>query len=176
MQMADGYPIEAEHGGQDRAGTKSSSSSGPTRRRVFLPHAGEAREAPARRRDLPPAGSRGDVAQAGGGEQQALAAGKSRKEAIHAAYDRSTEATSRRNSSRRRSEQGGLHTTEDLASWKVHDRRAACTTTYKGIEVYKLTHWTQGPVLLQALNILENVDLKSMGYNSAATSTRSTRR
>src|SRR6185312_7936197 len=27
--------------------------------------------------------------------------------------------------------------------------------------------WTQGPSLLQALNILENFDLKEMGYNSA---------
>jgi gamma-glutamyltranspeptidase/glutathione hydrolase len=40
-------------------------------------------------------------------------------------------------------------------------------TTYKGIEVYKLDRWTQGPVLLQALNILENADLRAMGYNSA---------
>ena len=40
-------------------------------------------------------------------------------------------------------------------------------TTYKGIDVYKLTHWVQGPAMLQTLNILENVDLKSMGYNSA---------
>ena len=39
--------------------------------------------------------------------------------------------------------------------------------SYKGIEVYKLTTWVQGPVMLQALNILENVDLKSMGYDSA---------
>ena len=38
---------------------------------------------------------------------------------------------------------------------------------YKGIEVYKLSQWTQGPVMLQALNILENFDLKSMGFNSA---------
>ncbi|HEU4632474.1 MAG TPA: gamma-glutamyltransferase, partial [Flavisolibacter sp.] len=38
---------------------------------------------------------------------------------------------------------------------------------YKGIEVYKLQQWTQGPVLLQSLNILENFDLKAMGYNSA---------
>src|SRR6476660_9679942 len=38
---------------------------------------------------------------------------------------------------------------------------------YKGIDVYKLSQWTQGPVLLQSLNILENFDLKSMGYNSA---------
>ena len=42
------------------------------------------------------------------------------------------------------------------------------STDYKGIEVYKLTHWVQGPVMLQTLNILENVDLRSMGYNSAA--------
>jgi gamma-glutamyltranspeptidase / glutathione hydrolase len=37
---------------------------------------------------------------------------------------------------------------------------------YKGIEVYKLQQWTQGPMLLQSLNILENFDLKGMGYNS----------
>jgi gamma-glutamyltranspeptidase/glutathione hydrolase len=40
-------------------------------------------------------------------------------------------------------------------------------TTYKGIEVYKLNTWVQGPVMLQMLNMLENIDLKSMGYNSA---------
>jgi gamma-glutamyltranspeptidase/glutathione hydrolase len=38
---------------------------------------------------------------------------------------------------------------------------------YKGIDVYKLQQWTQGPMLLQSLNILENFDLKTMGYNSA---------
>lgn len=38
--------------------------------------------------------------------------------------------------------------------------------TYKGIEVYKLQQWTQGPAMLQALNILEHFDLKGMGYNS----------
>jgi gamma-glutamyltranspeptidase/glutathione hydrolase len=40
-------------------------------------------------------------------------------------------------------------------------------TAYRGIDVYKLTHWTQGPAMLQALNLLEGLDLKSMGYNSA---------
>jgi gamma-glutamyltranspeptidase / glutathione hydrolase len=40
------------------------------------------------------------------------------------------------------------------------------TTRYKGIDVYKLTTWTQGPVLLQALNLLEPLDLPSMGYNT----------
>ncbi|HSZ33434.1 MAG TPA: gamma-glutamyltransferase, partial [Puia sp.] len=37
---------------------------------------------------------------------------------------------------------------------------------YKGIEVYKLQQWSQGAALLQSLNILENIDLRSMGYNS----------
>ena len=41
------------------------------------------------------------------------------------------------------------------------------TTNYKGIDVYKLDTWTQGPAMLQSLNILENFDLKAMGYNSA---------
>ena len=40
-------------------------------------------------------------------------------------------------------------------------------TNYQGIDVYKLDRWVQGPVMLQTLNILENFDLKSMGYNSA---------
>jgi len=57
-------------------------------------------------------------------------------------------------------------TMEDLDRWQVHIEESA-TTTYKGIEVHKLTHWVQGPVMLQALNILEDIDLKSMGYNSA---------
>jgi gamma-glutamyltranspeptidase/glutathione hydrolase len=54
---------------------------------------------------------------------------------------------------------------EDLAKWKVMVEEPL-KVNYKGIDVYKLSQWTQGPVLLQALNILENFDLKSMGYNS----------
>ena len=44
--------------------------------------------------------------------------------------------------------------------------RSRCTRRYKGIEVYKLPMWQQGPAMLQALNILENTDVKSMEYNS----------
>jgi gamma-glutamyltranspeptidase/glutathione hydrolase len=41
-------------------------------------------------------------------------------------------------------------------------------TTYRGYEIYKHSFGSQGPVLLQALNILENFDLKAMKLNSAA--------
>ena len=63
-------------------------------------------------------------------------------------------------------EEGGLLTLEDLAGWRPRLEEPV-VTTYRGIEVYKLTHWTQGPAMLQALNVLESFDLKSMGYNSA---------
>ena len=43
---------------------------------------------------------------------------------------------------------------------------APSVTTYRGYEVYKHSFGGQGPVLLQALNILENFDLRAMKLNS----------
>ena len=99
-------------------------------------------------------------------EQQALRRGKSRKDAIYAAYDRFYKGDIAQEIARSTQEQGGLITTDDLAKWQVRVEEPV-KTTYKGIDVYKLTVWTQGPSLLQMLNILENFDLRSMGYNSA---------
>ena len=98
-------------------------------------------------------------------EQQALAAGKNRKEAINAAFDRFYKGDIAREIARSTQEQGGLITAQDLAQWKPRFEEPV-KTTYKGIDVYKLTVWTQGPAMLQALNILENFDLKAMGFNS----------
>ncbi|HUP58879.1 MAG TPA: gamma-glutamyltransferase [Thermoanaerobaculia bacterium] len=99
-------------------------------------------------------------------EQVALRRGKSRRDAIMAAYDRFYKGDIAQEIARGTQEQGGLITAEDLAKWQVRIEEPV-KTTYKGIDVYKLTVWTQGPSMLQALNILENFDLKSMGYNSA---------
>ena len=41
------------------------------------------------------------------------------------------------------------------------------TTNYRGYQVYKHGFGSQGPVMLEALNILENYDLKGMKHNSA---------
>jgi gamma-glutamyltranspeptidase/glutathione hydrolase len=98
-------------------------------------------------------------------ERQARKRGKNRKEAIYAAYDRFYTGDIAQEIARSTQEQGGLITTADLANWRVRIEEPV-KTTYKGIDVYKLTTWTQGPAMLQALNILENFDLKSMGYNS----------
>ena len=52
----------------------------------------------------------------------------------------------------------GFFTADDLADWEVLIEEPV-TTNYRGVDIYKLTTWTQGPVLLQALNILEGFDL-----------------
>jgi gamma-glutamyltranspeptidase/glutathione hydrolase len=44
---------------------------------------------------------------------------------------------------------------------------APTSTTYKGYTVYKQSFNSQGPMLLETLNILENFDLRAMGHNSA---------
>jgi gamma-glutamyltranspeptidase/glutathione hydrolase len=82
-----------------------------------------------------------------------------------AAYDRFYTGDIAKEFVRGSNEQGGLVTLKDLANWKPKIE-APLHVNYKGIEVYKLQQWTQGPMLLQGLNILENIDLKSMGYNS----------
>ncbi|MFT4016057.1 MAG: gamma-glutamyltransferase [Agriterribacter sp.] len=99
-------------------------------------------------------------------EQQALKQKKSRKEAIYAAYNRFYKGDIAQEFVRGCQEQGGLITMNDLAQWKVKTEEPL-KINYKGIDVYKLSQWTQGPSMLQALNMLENFDLKSMGYNSA---------
>src|SRR6185295_13146680 len=138
----------------------------PSSRAVFLPHLGEAREAPwpgevFRQADL--AATLRKLVEA---ERQALAAGKSRKEAIYAAYDRFYKGDIAEELARGTQEQGGLITKEDLARWQVRIEEPV-KTSYKGVDVYKLDTWTQGAAMLQALNILEPMDLKSMGFNSA---------
>jgi gamma-glutamyltranspeptidase/glutathione hydrolase len=41
------------------------------------------------------------------------------------------------------------------------------TVTYRGVQVYKCGFWTQSPVFLENLNLLEGFDLKAMKHNSA---------
>ena len=61
---------------------------------------------------------------------------------------------------------GGVFTYDDLASYHGAIEKAV-TTSFRGYDVYKAGPWDQGPVLLQTLNILEGVDLQSLGANSA---------
>lgn len=165
MQLAEGYAIEAETANSMER-NKKMIKEWPYSKVVFLPHTGEEREAPEageifKQNDLLQTLSKMVEA-----EQHALKKGKNRKEAIYAAYNRFYTGDIAKEFVRGCREQGGLITMEDLAKWKVIQEEPL-KINYKGIDVYKLQQWTQGPVMLQALNILENFDLKSMGYNSA---------
>ena len=165
IELADGFPTEIELSNvieRDKARIKE----WPYARAVMLPHLGARREAPAageifRQKDLADT-----LRKLVAAEREALAQGKNRRDAIYAAYDRFYKGDIAREFVRGVKEEGGLITLEDLAKWQVHIEEPV-KTTYKGIDVYKLTSWVQGPVMLQALNILENLDLKTMGYNSS---------
>jgi gamma-glutamyltranspeptidase/glutathione hydrolase len=192
IQMADGFPIEAQLANTIER-SKGQIKQWPYSKNVLLPHpvqtatpepAASSSVTPAQDavKPHPPAAPQREAASAGEmfrqrdlaatlrklveAEQAALKRGKSRHDAIMAAYDRFYRGDIAQEIARSVQEQGGLITTDDLAKWQVQIE-APVKTTYKGIEVYKLTVWTQGPAMLQALNILENFDLKSMGYNSA---------
>jgi gamma-glutamyltranspeptidase / glutathione hydrolase len=163
IEMADGYAVEQQHVSTVTR-QREWLLKWPESRRVLLPHPGDRPPAAGeifRQPDL--AATLRKLVEA---EKQALAAGRSRKDAILAAYDRFYRGDVAAEFVRGSREVGGLHTAEDLANWKVRVEEPV-RTTYKGIEVYKLDFWTQGPAMLQALNILETMDVKAMGYNSA---------
>jgi gamma-glutamyltranspeptidase/glutathione hydrolase len=59
-----------------------------------------------------------------------------------------------------------VFTYEDLAEYHGSVEKPA-TTSFHGYDVFKAGPWNQGPVLLQTLNILEGIDLKGFGAESA---------
>ena len=165
IQMADGYAMEAQLS-RTIEHYKSWLKKWKYSEAVMLPHRGQSYEAPEPgelfvQKDL--AATWRKLVEA---EQEALRAGKSRKEAIYAAYDRFYKGDIAREIVRGMQEEGGLFTMADLANWQVKIEEPL-HTSYKGIEVYKLPIWQQGPVMLQMLNLLKNVpDIASEGYNS----------
>lgn len=169
MQMAEGYPIETSQA-ENIERRRDVIERWPSSIDVFLPHYDpdrpEQRAAPRpgeifRQPDL--LNTLRKLVEA---EAEALAAGASREEAIYAAYERFYRGDIAEALVAATRDAGGLFTQEDLANWEVKTEEPV-KTSYRGIDVYKLTTWTQGPVLLQALNLLEGFDLRGMGYNSA---------
>ena len=165
IQLADGYAID-EQTANSIERNKQRIKEWKYSRAVYLPHLGEEREAPSGGEVFQQPDLAATLRKLVEAEQQALRQGKSRKDAIYAAYDRFYEGDIAQELVRGAREEGGLVTLQDLANWRVRIEEPVMTT-YKGIEVYKLNVWTQGPALLQALNILENFDVKAQGYNSA---------
>lgn len=165
IEMATGYPIDAQTANSIER-NKEKIKEWPYSKAVFLPHLGNEREAPIAGEIFRQPQLLVTLNKLVEAEQQALKEGKSRADAIMAAYDRFYKGDIADEFVRGSSEQGGLITKADLANWKPLEEEPL-HVNYRNVEVYKLQEWTQGPALLQSLNILENFDLKSMGYNSA---------
>ncbi len=164
IRMADGYPIEEETANSIER-NKRWLKQWRYSRAVMLPHAGEAREAPEAGEIFRQPELAATLRKLVDAEQEALRQGKNRHDAIMAAYDRFYRGDIAQEFVRGLQEEGGLITLPDLANWRVKIEEPVMTQ-YRGIEVYKLPQWSQGPAMLQALNILEGFDLKAMGYNS----------
>src|SRR5688500_12934441 len=118
IQLADGYPIEAQLANTIER-EKRRLKEWRYWREVLLPRPGQKREAPEageifRQPDL--AATLRKLVEA---ERQALDAGRNRKEAIMAAYDRFYKGDIAREFARGAREEGALITTDDLANWKV---------------------------------------------------------
>jgi gamma-glutamyltranspeptidase/glutathione hydrolase len=62
---------------------------------------------------------------------------------------------------------GGLIAADDFAHFSAKVGQPV-EAEYRGYQVYKAGFWTQGPALVETLNMLEGFDLKKMGHNSPA--------
>ena len=168
ISLAEGYPIEASQSANIER-RRSIIEQWPDSTRVFLPHRDpddpSSPAAPRPGEIFRQPELKATLEKLVEAEAEALAAGKDRKQAIQAAYEIFYRGVIAEEIVRATRDAGGLFSAEDLANWEVKIEQPV-STDYRGIEVYKLTTWTQGPVMLQTLNILEGFDLKAMGYNS----------
>ena len=165
IEMAKGYPIEAQAANSIER-NKEEIKKWKYSKNIFLTKPGEEREAPNEGEIFIQKDLRNTLLKLIETEKSALKKGKNRKEAIYEAYKRFYEGDIADEIARSTQEQGGLITKKDLKSYKVFIEEPL-KTSYKNIDVYKLTTWVQSPVLLQSLNMAENINLKSMGFNSA---------
>ena len=165
IEMAKGYPIEAQAANSIER-NKEEIKKWKYSKNIFLTKPGNEREAPNEGEIFIQKDLRNTLLKLIETEKSALKKGKNRKEAIYEAYKRFYEGDIADEIARSTQEQGGLITKKDLKNYKVFIEEPL-KTSYKNIDVYKLTTWVQSPVLLQSLNMAENIDLKSMGFNSA---------
>src|SRR5271170_3420684 len=99
-------------------------------------------------------------------EKKALAAGASRTAAIDAVRDYFYRGDVAHKIDAFMKENDGLLRYEDMAAFKLQPEEPV-STEYRNVKVYKPGFWSQGPAMIEALNIMEGFDMRSLGYNSA---------
>jgi gamma-glutamyltranspeptidase / glutathione hydrolase len=98
-------------------------------------------------------------------EKKALAAGATRAAAIDAVADYFYRGDVAHRIDAFMQANGGLLRYEDMAAFKLQPEEPLASD-YHNYKVYKPGFWSQGPAMIEALNILEGYDLRSMGFNS----------
>ena len=99
-------------------------------------------------------------------EKKALSSGKGRIQAIDAVRDYFYRGEIAKKIDAFSKENQGLLRYEDMAAFHLEPEDAV-STNFKGFEVYKPGFWSQGPTMIEALNILNSYDLVGMKYASA---------
>ena len=161
IELADGFPIDEMRVSSIQRSLKYLES-WPSSRRVFLPNGsipqlGDIFRQPDLARTLRA------MAEA---EQKALASGANRAKAIDAVRDYFYRGEIARKIGDFSKNNGGLLRYEDMAAFRLEPEEAV-STTFHGYTVYKPGFWSQGPSLIEALNILEGFNLVDLKLNSA---------
>ncbi len=160
IELADGAPIDEQRATSIDRGRRFFEL-WPTSRRVFMPQGrtplpGEMFRQPDLART---------IRSMAAAEKKALAAGASRTAAIDAVRDFFYRGEIARRIDTFSRDNRGLLRYEDMAAFRLEPEEPL-TVSYRGYEVSKPGFWSQGPSLLQALNILEGYDLRAMRLNS----------
>ena len=98
-------------------------------------------------------------------ERQALAEGGTRSEGIRAARDAFYKGDPARAVDEFFREHGGIVRYEDLAEYES-EWTEPLGANFRGYDVYTTDGWSQGPRIVLMLNMLENYDLRALGYNT----------
>ncbi len=159
IELAEGFPLS---GGLEKhlVSSQKTFENWPTSRQIYTP-----------RGRLPREGElfvQADLAKTLGrlAEAEKQSQGQGRTKGIEAARDYFYRGPVAKHISDFCEQAGCLLRDGDFAAYHA-EIVAPFSTHYRGVDVYKAGFWTQGPVLLQNLNLLEGFDLKSMGHNSA---------
>jgi gamma-glutamyltranspeptidase/glutathione hydrolase len=161
LELADGFPIDEQRTSSIQRSLKYIAK-WPASREVYMPNGrpprvGEIFRQPALGRTLR------SMVEA---EKKALAAGASREKAIDAVRDYFYRGEIARKIDEFSKQNGGLLRYEDMAAFRLSPE-AAVSTTFHGYTVYKPGFWSQGPTMIEALNILDGFDLGALRLNSA---------
>jgi gamma-glutamyltranspeptidase/glutathione hydrolase len=100
-------------------------------------------------------------------DQEAAAASRGRAAGIDAARDAFYRGDIAATIADFHRDNGGLMTREDLAEYRT-EIEPALRSRFAGTDIYGCGPWCQGPMLQQALNILDGMALRELGHNSAA--------